>query len=92
MLFTSYLELFLLFPKMRGVLIVLTMLVASVFAQIIGPSGCGLSSLAPGPGNTAIPNSWPWHSIISRNNDIICGATLINDVFVLTAAACVPFT
>ena len=40
-------------------------------------------------GQTATPNSWPWQLSLRVSNRHICGASLINNMWAVTAAHCV---
>lgn len=56
---------------------------------IRGEGNCGLqfNSKIIG-GSESEPNSWPWMASIHYNFKHVCGGTLINDQFILTAAHC----
>ncbi|CBY13822.1 unnamed protein product [Oikopleura dioica] len=41
-------------------------------------------------GTEAVANSWPWMASLFRNNNNLCGGSLISDEYVLTAAHCCP--
>ncbi|XP_064473610.1 chymotrypsinogen B2-like [Ornithodoros turicata] len=81
----------------------LSLLVFSVLATVcqgLGTSNCGSTPIAPEldagdrvvNGREAVPGSWPWHAGIhyppSWDSLYFCGATLIDDQHVLTAAHC----
>ena len=40
-------------------------------------------------GYKAKPGDWGWQVLIKKNNDFICGGSLINDLWIITAAHCV---
>jgi len=59
-------------------------------------SECGRSvqqSLNTGPyivhGNDAAAGRWPWHVAILRDENVICGASLVDEYHVITAAHCI---
>jgi len=44
-------------------------------------------------GTVATPNSWPWQVALKNNGELVCGGTLLDQNWVLTAAHCErPFT
>lgn len=40
-------------------------------------------------GSVATPNAWPWHGTLLEQNFFICGASLIDSAWALTAARCI---
>jgi len=57
-------------------------------------SGCG-KSVVPGPrvirGKTSKQGQWPWQIAMYYNGRFTCGGTLINPMWVVTAAHCVRY-
>jgi len=56
---------------------------------------CGIPAIKPDTstdivgGKDAIPYSWPWQVLLRRNNIPFCGASLITNQWLITAAHCV---
>lgn len=58
--------------------------------------GCGKQAIQPDlsnlfrivGGKEAVPYSWPWAAILKTFGQFYCGATLINNQWVMTAAHC----
>jgi secreted trypsin-like serine protease len=71
---------------------VLLMAVAGAYAQL--PANCGQPAIAPNlsqkivGGKEAVVGSWPWQVSLRRSGSHICGASIIEDNYVITAAHC----
>lgn len=77
-------------------LIVLAALVALAVAddsRSVNPTGCGRRPFATKNkivgGQQAVPGDWGWQIALIRNGAFICGGSLINNQWILTAAHCV---
>jgi len=76
--------------------LVLSILGPSVFAINYAKSTCGLRPLVTGTtsprivgGTESKPGDWPWKISMQRNGAHVCGGSLINDQWIITAAHCV---
>jgi V8-like Glu-specific endopeptidase len=85
-------------------IILAILLVSTAFAQPLNQFGCGVanhagtigkhdySSNEEGKvvgGTVAIPNSWPWHGVLYEYGQLICGSSLVENNWVVTAAHCI---
>ena len=79
------------------------LMVAYKFNGELNPFGCGQGSPAIGlrdvidsnrviGGGFAQPNTWPWHAIIFEKNVFICGGSLLDSYWAVTAAHCTTHT
>jgi secreted trypsin-like serine protease len=80
-------------------LLVVIALFGSAFAIPPNDDTCGMPAIAPAPGNSfkdgrivggkeAKPNSWPWQVQIRYNGGHYCGASLLSNDWIITAAHC----
>jgi len=57
-----------------------------------GPTKCGMPAIAHGrviAGTDAVPHSWPWQILLTKNGRAGCGGTIVAPTWVVTAAHCI---
>ncbi|XP_030843483.1 transmembrane protease serine 9 [Strongylocentrotus purpuratus] len=71
------------------------LILACAFSAINAATECGQPAIPPVEmstyivgGQPAEPNSWPWMTEVIKNNGHYCGATLIDNQWVVSAAHC----
>jgi secreted trypsin-like serine protease len=67
-------------------------------AQSINPAECGIRPFAPEDsgdkivgGKDAIIGDWPWQVSLNQTGSLICGGSLLNSQWVVTAAHCLNY-